>query len=191
MVTMAPSLMGHLATSGHCDMVLLTPRPSGDVVLQQQTPSQMHLQAYANYAMGPPQVDFSFRDEPPTTLYLYMFGVCFLLSGAMLDVMFTYGAQPLAFALLQSFGTYPWKAYVQPGNGHWPTLGMYRVAAPSTPLHRGQPPATKSAVPQPFQLHGGANSFWGLAESHLTWSLRLPCMVGRGLLYQVWFHPLT
>ena len=42
----------------------------------------MLFQAYANYAMGPPQVGFSFRVEPPTILYFYMiavcFGVCFL-----------------------------------------------------------------------------------------------------------------
>ena len=65
-----------------------TCRDSGGVVglttvPQQQPPSQMHLQAYANYAMGPPQVDFSFRVEPPSVLYCYMFGacsgVCFLL----------------------------------------------------------------------------------------------------------------
>ena len=53
----------------------------------------MPLQAYVNYAMGPPQVGFSFRVEAPTILYFSMFvvsyGVCFLLSGAMLDAIFT------------------------------------------------------------------------------------------------------
>ena len=47
------------------------------------------------------------------------------------------GPQPLGFAPLQPFGAYPWQAYVQPGNGHWPTPGMHRVAAPSTALNRG------------------------------------------------------
>ena len=102
MVTLAPSLMGLPVISGQHDVVLpplLTPRHSGGVaglatVPQQQPPSQMPLQAYANYAMGPPQVGFSFRVGPPAILYFYMFGVCsgvcFLLSGAMLDVMFTH-----------------------------------------------------------------------------------------------------
>ena len=79
----------------------LTPRHSGGVVglttvQQQQPPSQMPLQAYANYAMGSPQADFSFRVQPPTLPSFYIFiclvvcsGVCFLLSGAMLDAIFT------------------------------------------------------------------------------------------------------
>ena len=102
-VTMAPSLMGLSVISGQHDAVLLptlTPRNPGGVVgpaivLQQQPQSQMPLQAYANYAMGPPQVDFSFRVEHPTILFFYMFGgcsgVCFLFSGAMLDAVFTHG----------------------------------------------------------------------------------------------------
>ena len=69
-VTMAPSLMGLPATSGQHDVVLLTPRYSGGVCLatvpQQQPPSQIPLLAYANSAMGSPQVVFSFRVEPPT-----------------------------------------------------------------------------------------------------------------------------
>ena len=67
MVTMAPSLMGLPATSGQHDVILLPllmPRHSGGVVdpvtvPQWQAPSQRSLQAYANYAMGPPQVSFS------------------------------------------------------------------------------------------------------------------------------------
>ena len=53
----------------------LMPRGSGGVigsisVPQQQTPSLMPLLAYANYAMGSPQVGFFFRVEPPTVLYI-------------------------------------------------------------------------------------------------------------------------
>ena len=100
MVTMACSLMGLSAMSGQHDVFVLTPRHSGCIdglatVPQQQPPSQMPLQAYANYVMGPPQVGFSFKVEPPTILYFYMFGVCsgvcFLLSGDMLDALLTYG----------------------------------------------------------------------------------------------------
>ena len=103
----------------------------------------MPLKAYANYAMGPSQVGFSFRVEPPIIFYFYMFGVCsgvcFLLSGAMLDAIFTHGVQLLGFVPLQPFGAYPWQAYVQPGDGHWvmvTTPGMHQVAAPSIALSR-------------------------------------------------------
>ena len=44
---------------------------------------------------------------------------------------------------------------------------VYRVAAPSTALSRGELQATQSAVPLPSQLYGGAYSFGGLAEGHL------------------------
>ena len=81
-VTMAPSLMGLQGTSGQYDVALpplLTPRHSGSVVglatvlqLQLQPPSQLPLQAYANYAMGPPQVGFSFRVECPSFVFLYV-----------------------------------------------------------------------------------------------------------------------
>ena len=103
MVTMAPSLMGLQATAGQYDVVLpplLTPSHSGGIVplvtvLQQQPPSHVPLQAYANYAIGPPWVCFSFRVEAPTVLFFDIFGVCsgvcILLSGAMMDVVFTYG----------------------------------------------------------------------------------------------------
>ena len=74
-VTMAPSLMGHPAMLGQYDVVLLTPRCCGGVlghasVPQQQSPSSMPLQAYANYAMGSPQVGLFFRGEPPIVLYI-------------------------------------------------------------------------------------------------------------------------
>ena len=91
--------------------------------------------------MGPPQVGFSFRIEPSTVLYFiclvsvlvsaFYFQVpCWMLYSPM-------GAQLLGFAPLQPFRAYPWKAYVQAGDGHQPTPGMHRVAAPSTFLSRG------------------------------------------------------
>ena len=147
-VTMAPSLMRLPATSGQHDVVLLllTPRHSGGVaglatVLQQQPPSQIPLQAYANHAMGPPQVGFSFRVLPPTILSFICVGVCsgicFLLLGAMLDAIFTYAGSTIGVGTMQLFRAYPWQAYVQPGNGHQSISGMPRVAAPSTALSRG------------------------------------------------------
>ena len=71
--TMVPSLVGLPATLGQCDVVLPPPLTlicPGSVsslvsVSQQQPPSPMPLQAYANYAMGSLQVGFFFRVEPP------------------------------------------------------------------------------------------------------------------------------
>ena len=85
-VTVALSLMGLSVTSDQHDVILpplLTPRNSGGVaglatVLQQQTQSQMPLQAYADYAMGPLQEGFSFRVEPPTIfLYVLVSGIVY------------------------------------------------------------------------------------------------------------------
>ena len=128
-ITMALSLMGLPTTSGKHDVVRppsLTPRNSIGVVglatmPKQQPQSLMPLQAYANYAMGPSQVGFSFRVEPPTILFLYvwcLFWCMISLSGAMLDAIFIYWATPLGFEPLQPFRAYPWQAYVQPGSGH-------------------------------------------------------------------------
>ena len=88
-------------------------RGSGSVfgpasVPQQQPLSLMHLPTYAYYAMGSPQVGFFFRVEPPPFCILYVCvcsGVCFLLSGANLDVIFSYGGSTIkvcTFATLWS-----------------------------------------------------------------------------------------
>ena len=74
-VTVAPSLTGFPVSHGMVPPPPLIPRGSGGVlgsvsVLQQQTSSSMLPLAYANYAMGSPQVGFFFRVEPPTILYL-------------------------------------------------------------------------------------------------------------------------
>ena len=77
-VTMAPSLIGLPTVLGQHDVVLpppLTLRGSGGVldyasVPQQQPSSSMPLHAYANYAMGSPQVGFFFRVEPPPVFYI-------------------------------------------------------------------------------------------------------------------------
>ena len=77
-VTVAPSLTGFpvsLDQHGVVPPPTLMLRGSGGVigsvsVPQQQPPSLKPLLAYANYAMGSPQVIFFFRVEPPTILYL-------------------------------------------------------------------------------------------------------------------------
>ena len=88
-VTMAPSLMGLPVTSGQHNVVLpqpLTLRNNGGViglasVPQPQAQSQKPVQSYANYAMGPLQVGFSFRVEPPT--------ISFICVGFLLWCMFS------------------------------------------------------------------------------------------------------
>ena len=79
-VTVAPSLMGLPATLGQSEVVLpppLMPRGSGGVigltsVLQQEPASSMPLLAYANYAMGSPQVGFFSELSLPPFCILYV-----------------------------------------------------------------------------------------------------------------------
>ena len=99
------------------------------------------------------------------------------------------GAQPLGFAPLQPFGVYPWQAFVQPGDGHWFTPGMHRVAAPSATLSRGEPSATQSAVPN-YPIYMVGHTALG-AWQRVTQSLCLPYMMESILLFQVWCHLMT
>ena len=93
-VTMAPSLMGLLITSGEHDVGVLlpplTPRHSEGVVgpanvPQQQPPSQMHLQSHTNYAMDSPQVVFSFGVELSHLLYFYVWCLFWCMHSAVLS----------------------------------------------------------------------------------------------------------
>ena len=84
-----------------------------------------------------------------------------------MDAIFPYGGSAIRVVPLQPFGVYPWQAYVQPGDSHWSTPGMHRVAAPSATWSRGEPSTTQLAVPQPSHLYGGTYSHGGSAESHL------------------------
>ena len=98
------------------------------------------------------------------------------------------GAQPLGFAPLQPFVVYPWQAYVQPGDGYQSMPGMHRVAAPSCILGRG----SLLLLNQLFLNHSiymVGNTVLG-AQQRVTWSLHLPYMMQRGLLFQVWFHQM-
>ena len=67
--------------------------------------------AYANYAMGSPQVGFFFRVELPVICILYMFGVhssvCFLLLGVKLDAIFTYGGSTFGVCTLATLWSLP------------------------------------------------------------------------------------
>ena len=138
-------------------------------VPQHQPPSLMSLQACANYTMGSPQVGFFFRVEPPTILCIICL-VSVLVSAFYFQVPCWMPYPPLELnhwvCTIASLGVYPWQAYVQPGDGHWPTPSMHRVAAPSTTLSRKRLMLLHLLVPQLSHLYGGAYSFGGLAESH-------------------------
>ena len=141
--------------------------------------------------MGSPQTGFFFRVEPPTVLYIICL-VSVLVSAFYFQVPCwmpyqPFGAQPLEIAPFQPLGVYPWQASVQPCDGHWPTLGMHRVAAPSTTLSRGNLVLLHLLFPShPIYMVGHtALGTW----QRVTKCLCLPCMVG-GLLFQVWFHPM-
>ena len=103
--------MGLQVTSGQYDVVLLTPRDFGGVVglatvLKQQPQSQMPLQAYA---MGPPQVGFSFRFECPTIFICVAVCscVCFVLSGAMQVAIFTFGDSAVEVCTIEARWSLP------------------------------------------------------------------------------------
>ena len=112
-------------------------------------------------------------------------GVCFLLLGAELDAIFSYGGSTIRVAPWQPFGVYPWQAYVQPGDGHQSTPGMHRVVAPSATLGRG---SLLLLILLCLNHLVGHTALGALLR--VTWSLCLPYMMGRGLLFQVWCHQM-
>ena len=131
-VTMAPSLMWLPATSGQHDVVLLalvTPRHSGGVVglatmLQQQPPPQMPIQ------LMPIMPWVSTVSLPLFCIFICLVSnlvYTFLLSGAMLDAIFTYGGSTIDVCTTAALGAYPLQAYVEPGNG----LGPHQVCTES------------------------------------------------------------
>ena len=116
-------------------------------------------------------------------------GVCFLISGAMLDAIFTLGGSAVGVCTpLQPFGAYLWQAYMEPGHGHQPTLGMCRVTALSTALSRGSLLLLSLLFPS-YPIYMMGHTALG-AWKKVTQSLCLLYRVGRGL-FQVWFHPMT
>ena len=189
--------MGLPTMLGQNDVVLpppLTPRCYGGVLglasmPQQQPSSSMPLQAYGNYAMGSPQACFFFRVEPPTILYIICLVSAFYHQVPCWMPYSPLGAQPLGFAPLQPLGVYLWQAYVQPGDGHWPTQSMHRVTAPSTTLSR-ESFLLLSLLFSNHPIYIVGHTALG-AWQRVTQSLCLPYMVGRGLLFQVWFHLMT
>ena len=53
------------------------------------------------------------------------YGVCFLLLGSQVVAMLTNGAHLLGFSMQQTYGVYPWEAYVSPDDGLWPIPGVH------------------------------------------------------------------
>ena len=111
---------------------------------QQQLQSHVAPQVYVSYAMGPLQVSFSIE--------LSLLLICLYMLVSVLEYIFCFqvlcwmpysplGAQQLGFAPMQPFRAYTWQEYLYPG--HWPMLGMHKVAAPITALRRGEPFATR------------------------------------------------
>ena len=199
MVTMAPSLMRLLVTSGQHDALppLLTPRNFGGVVglatvLQQQAKSQMPLQVYANYAMGPSWVGFSFRVECPTILYIIclvsvlVYAFCFQVPCWMLYS--SIGAQLL--------GLHHCNPLELTHGRHMCSLTMvidpHQLCTEWLLLHclsRGNLllPNQLSSSHSNYMVGHTAFGAW----QRVTQSLNLPWIVRRGLVFQVWFHLIT
>ena len=78
---------------------------------------------------------FLFQSWASLHLVYYMFGVCsgvcFLLSGALLDAIFTHWAQSLGFVPLQPLGVYPWQKCAT----CWWSLAHTRSAQSGCSLH--------------------------------------------------------
>ena len=131
----------------------------------------MPLQAYSNYAMAPPQVGFFFRVELPTVFVYYMFGVCsgvcFLLSGAMLDAIFTLGDSTTGVCTIATPWSLPMAGIYATWCGHQPTPGMHRVAAPSTTLSRAKPYATQVCCSPAIPSIWWGIQLWGVWQNHL------------------------
>ena len=122
----------------------------------------MPLLAYANYAMGSPQVGFFFRVKPPTILYLICL-VSVLVSAFYFKVpswmlYSPMGAQPLGFAPLQSFGV----SHGRHMCNLMIVIGPHLVCIEWLLPQVGEPSATHSAVPQPID---GVYSLGGSIES--------------------------
>ena len=84
------------------------------------------------------QISLSELSLPPFFIHVGVYyGVCFLLSGAMLDVIFTYGGSTIWVCTIAALWSLPMQAYVQLGDCHWPTPGRYPVDGPSKALSRG------------------------------------------------------
>ena len=145
----------------------------------------MPIWAYANYAMGPPQVSFSFRVEPPTNWCLF----CCMLS--------TFRCH--AVCHIHQWGLNHWDVH----HCHLLELTQGRNLSNLVMVISPCQEYTKWLLPPLLQVGGSLLLLSQLSSSHsnymvwysalgawqrVTQSLCLPYMVERGLLFQVWFH---
>ena len=115
-VSVAPSLTGFPVSHGVVPPPPLMPRSSGGVfgsvsMPQQQIPSSMPPLAYANYAMGSPQVGFFFSELslPPSVSYICwcLFWCLLFILGAKLDAVFTYRGSTVRVCILATLWSVP------------------------------------------------------------------------------------
>ena len=173
------SSMGLPVTSGQHDVFLLPPMTPGHsrvvvgpASLPQQQPVSDASSGLCQLCHGSSASRFLFQSWVSHHLFIYMFGVCtgvcFLLSGAMLDAIPTYGGTTIGVCTIVT----PWSLPTAGICAIWQwSLGHTRYAQWLLPplLWVGGAfcyPATQSAILQPFPLYGGAYSFGGLVESH-------------------------
>ena len=96
----------------------------------------------------------------------------------MLGTIFSKRAQPLGFASLQPFEVYPWQAFA---SCWWLWLLPPLLWVGGSLILLSWPPAIPTI-------------WWGLQFQGLSRAIQsphLPYMAGRGLLFQVWLHPLA
>ena len=173
-VTMAPSLTRLPATLVQCDVVLpppLTPScPWGVIGPCLCTTAATSIPAVSSglcqLCHGFSTGRFLSQSWACHHFVYYMFGVCssvcFLLSGAILDVIFTPRGSTIGVCTVATIGVYLWQAYVQPAD-HQPMPGMHRVAAPFTTLSRGAFCCSVSCSPAIPSIWWGIQ-LWGLGR---------------------------
>ena len=143
--------------------------------------------------MDPSQVSFFFRVQPPINLFIYVvvcYSVCFLLSGAILNEVFTSWGSTIGICTTATFWSKSVAGICAPGDGHWPMPGMHQVAAPSPALNRGGAFCYPVSCPPTVPTIWCNIQLWRLIRESPD-SLHLPHMLGMGLLFQVWFHLMT
>ena len=137
---------------------------------------------------------FLFQSWASLHFVYYMFGVCygvcFLIFGAKLDAIFTYGGSTVrvcTFATLLEFthGRHMSNLVMVIS----PHSGMHSVAASPLLWVGGSILLLTQLFPShPIYLVG--HTALG-AQQRVTWSLHLPYMMWRGLLFRVWCHQMT
>ena len=194
-LTLAPILIGLPALLGQDDVVLLLMlRDTGGVVslatvLQHQPQSKMPSQAYANYAMVPLQVLVSLSDLnlPVTSLLCRSSFLC------MCSVFRCHAWYHFHQWRLYLWGLYNCSPSKHTHGRHMSILVM--VIGPHQEcvewlllplLWVGGVLCYLVSCPPAIPTICWGIQLWGLGR--VTQSLKLPYMVGRGLLFQLWFH---